>query len=94
MKMKTLPQVMTQAVTALEDYLLSLKPETEGYGEELRRTAHSLATVVGTFTKTLEASDYEQRLDNLQRKLNELEKQSTPNRTRNTSEGVGQKPLN
>jgi hypothetical protein len=94
MKMKVLPQIMTEVITQLEDYFLSLKPESENYGEEARRTAHSLATVIGTLTRTLEVTDFEQRLDQLQRRLSEREAGATPKPTRDPSQGVATRPVN
>jgi hypothetical protein len=56
-RLKVLSQMLTEALVKLEDYMLSLNKEASNYGEELRRTAHSLATIAGTYLKSVETSD-------------------------------------
>lgn len=94
LKAKTLSQVLTQGIVALEDYLLALKLDSSNYGEELRRTSHALSTMIGTYYRGLEVSDFETRIDQLQRMINELTASETLKRTRVSDSSVETRPVN
>ncbi len=66
MDLRTLSKVLTEAIVALEDHLEAITKPEKVDGEELRKTAHALATVSGSYVKTLEQSDLSARLEELE----------------------------
>jgi hypothetical protein len=61
MDLRTLSRVLTTAITRLEDDLLaSVDPE------EIRKLAHALATVAGTYTRLAETAELEARVQALE----------------------------
>ena len=61
MDLRTLSRVLTTAITKLEDDLL-----VSTDAEEIRKIAHALATVAGTYTRLTETTDLEARLKALE----------------------------
>ncbi len=61
MDLKTLGRVLTTAITRLEDDLL-----VSTDAEEVRKIAHALATVAGTYTRLAEATELEARVQALE----------------------------
>ena len=66
MDVRTLTRVLTAAIGRLEDDLLK-----SDESEETRRTASTLATLAGVYTKLLEASTFEEQLAEIRQDLHE-----------------------